>query len=361
LPAGAEKIDGSGLTLAPGLVDLAVQAQPSMDLDVDYFYALSLAHGVTTIRTVDARLVWAVEQRERVRTGAVVGPRLVTSGPLIDSRGADPGPDRCRRSAGDRRRHGAAIAEVTRQRAVAPTGRASVRGWCRPVAAGVVRWKSACGRCAWRRVDGPVIIGVSAIDSLGPPVSRGSMRIHGLERRTRIPQRFDVAWRPLGRGAADAVQPGRPAQTPVCRCRIAATACHTGDEGWLRRERRPPRPRGADRAPRSRSTAAVARRRRRRHAAHVRGRAAAGGQVGTASGASAADGPSWLRLQREMMLLVQAGLTPAGAIRATLYAEVLGEGRHDNRMPRDLVGVPGRSACRHRRASSVAFCVTAGG
>ena len=78
--------DLRGATLVPGLADLAVQTQPGLAIDVDYFYAMSLAFGVTHVRAVDANLPWAVAQRARAADGEILAPRTWTSGPLLDMR-----------------------------------------------------------------------------------------------------------------------------------------------------------------------------------------------------------------------------------------------------------------------------------
>jgi hypothetical protein len=88
MPEPATRIDAGGATLVPALADLAVQALPGAALDVDFFYAMSLAHGVMRLRVVDVRLPWGVEQRERVARGEVPGPQLWTSGPILDMRSA---------------------------------------------------------------------------------------------------------------------------------------------------------------------------------------------------------------------------------------------------------------------------------
>jgi len=88
LPDNADRIDAAGQTIVPGLIDFDVQAAPSADLDVDFFYALSLAHGVTSIRAVDGGLPWAVAQRDRVRGGEILAPRLFAAGPGLSARNA---------------------------------------------------------------------------------------------------------------------------------------------------------------------------------------------------------------------------------------------------------------------------------
>jgi imidazolonepropionase-like amidohydrolase len=83
---GSSIRDLGGATLVPALADLAVQTQPGLDIDVDYFYAMSLAHGVMRVRAVDTHLPWAVAQRSRVGSGELLAPRVWTSGPLLDMR-----------------------------------------------------------------------------------------------------------------------------------------------------------------------------------------------------------------------------------------------------------------------------------
>lgn len=80
------RVDAGGATLVPGLADLAVQAQPGGAMDTDFYYAMSLAHGVMHLRVVDVRLPWAAEQRDRAARGGPLAPRLWTSGPPVNMR-----------------------------------------------------------------------------------------------------------------------------------------------------------------------------------------------------------------------------------------------------------------------------------
>ena len=77
---GSSIRDLGGATLVPALADLAVQTQPGLDIDVDYFYAMSLAHGVMYVRAVDTHLPWAVAQR-RASAAASFWPR--GCGPVV--------------------------------------------------------------------------------------------------------------------------------------------------------------------------------------------------------------------------------------------------------------------------------------
>ena len=90
LPDTAMTLTAAGGVVVPGLVDAHAWAAPTADLDSDYGYLMGLAHGVTTYRVLDARTSWAVSQRARAGTGAILAPRLVTSGRGIQQ-GATPG------------------------------------------------------------------------------------------------------------------------------------------------------------------------------------------------------------------------------------------------------------------------------
>lgn len=84
LPAGTRRIDLAGATLVPGLGDMFATAAPDGSADADFYYAMALAHGVTSYRVVGGRLPWAASQRERVKAGEIVAPRLWIGGPRFD-------------------------------------------------------------------------------------------------------------------------------------------------------------------------------------------------------------------------------------------------------------------------------------
>jgi len=90
LPDAATHLALKDATLVPGLVDAHAWAAPTSDLDADYFYLLSLAHGVTTSRVINVRTAWGVAQRVRSASGGIDAPALSTSGRGIDS-AASPG------------------------------------------------------------------------------------------------------------------------------------------------------------------------------------------------------------------------------------------------------------------------------
>jgi hypothetical protein len=87
LPPGTRRIDLAGKTLVPGLGDMFAWTSPDGSTDADFYYAMALAHGVMTYRVVGARLPWAASQRDRVKSGEVLAPRLWVGGLRLDQQG----------------------------------------------------------------------------------------------------------------------------------------------------------------------------------------------------------------------------------------------------------------------------------
>jgi imidazolonepropionase-like amidohydrolase len=75
-PSGMMTVDGRGLFIVPGLVDAHVHLMS--DADLGQF----LAAGVTTVRVLMGS-PHVLELRDAVNRGALVGPRIVTSGPVF--------------------------------------------------------------------------------------------------------------------------------------------------------------------------------------------------------------------------------------------------------------------------------------
>lgn len=77
LPPETVRIDGRGLFLAPGLADMHTHLPGREEA------ALYVIHGVTTVRNM-----WGTPDtlalREKIRNGEIIGPRIITSGPIID-------------------------------------------------------------------------------------------------------------------------------------------------------------------------------------------------------------------------------------------------------------------------------------
>ena len=77
IPAGAQRVDGTGKYLMPGLSDMHVHLYDT-DQFIDY-----LAHGVTTVAVLNgspAVLRW----RNAILSGALIGPTIYTAGPIVD-------------------------------------------------------------------------------------------------------------------------------------------------------------------------------------------------------------------------------------------------------------------------------------
>lgn len=86
IPKEAQRIDGRGKFLMPGLADMHVHLNirgPAGLLKNEEFAALFLANGVTTVRNM-----WGnpdiLNFRRSINTGAVPGPQIYTTGPLTD-------------------------------------------------------------------------------------------------------------------------------------------------------------------------------------------------------------------------------------------------------------------------------------
>ena len=80
IPVGALTIDGAGRYLVPGLADLHVHLEYFDDPDL---LVLFLANGVTTVRNMDGR-PGILEWRNRIAAGELLGPTIVTAGPILD-------------------------------------------------------------------------------------------------------------------------------------------------------------------------------------------------------------------------------------------------------------------------------------
>jgi len=77
VPTGAAVLDAGGRFLVPGLVDFHVHLRSERELDA------YLRHGVTTIVNLRGTPDVLVT-REALRDGSLTGPRMFTSGPLLD-------------------------------------------------------------------------------------------------------------------------------------------------------------------------------------------------------------------------------------------------------------------------------------
>jgi hypothetical protein len=82
VPDGSMVIDGTGRTLMPGLIDMHVHVWDEAELPA------YLAHGVTTVRNASG-MPFHLEFKKQIASGELIGPRLVTTGPILNS----PGPN----------------------------------------------------------------------------------------------------------------------------------------------------------------------------------------------------------------------------------------------------------------------------
>jgi len=78
VPAGAEIVDGAGRFLSPGFADMHVHLYTEGDL-LTY-----VANGITTVRNMAGDSTH-LAMRRRVAAGLVVGPRIVTAGPVVEA------------------------------------------------------------------------------------------------------------------------------------------------------------------------------------------------------------------------------------------------------------------------------------
>lgn len=89
-PEGAQRVDASGTTIIPGLVDAHAHFHhpPSeVWLQQNIGYIGSLAHGVTTLYDPSAPTLEVFGQAEMVEAGEIAGPRIYSSGaPILDER-----------------------------------------------------------------------------------------------------------------------------------------------------------------------------------------------------------------------------------------------------------------------------------
>jgi imidazolonepropionase-like amidohydrolase len=81
VPAGARIIDGRGKFVIPGLWDMHVHVSLTGSAALPLF----LANGVTGVRDMGGNFPKVAAVRDSVRRGVAVGPRMVISGPILES------------------------------------------------------------------------------------------------------------------------------------------------------------------------------------------------------------------------------------------------------------------------------------
>ena len=85
-PADARLIDASGKTIMPGIIDVHSHLRASSDgvsPQQDWSYYANLAFGVTTSHDPSANTEMVFSQADMVKTGAMVGPRVYSTGTIL--------------------------------------------------------------------------------------------------------------------------------------------------------------------------------------------------------------------------------------------------------------------------------------
>ncbi|HVB32488.1 MAG TPA: amidohydrolase family protein [Gemmatimonadaceae bacterium] len=88
IPTGAKVIDVSGKTIVPGFVDTHYHTQwlvPDVHVGQVWQYLAMLAYGVTTTRDPQTSTTDVLTYEDQVETGAMVGPRIYSTGPGVFS------------------------------------------------------------------------------------------------------------------------------------------------------------------------------------------------------------------------------------------------------------------------------------
>lgn len=79
IPAGARTVDGQGLYLMPGLVDAHVHF-----FDAPVFGRVMIANGVLLVRDMAMLTNQALELRDQLNRGEILGPQMVVTGAVLD-------------------------------------------------------------------------------------------------------------------------------------------------------------------------------------------------------------------------------------------------------------------------------------
>ena len=85
VPKGADLVDGTDRFLIPGLAEMHAHVTSTAPQQIDRLSTLFVANGITTIRGMLGRADH-LTLRDQFESGAVFGPRLVTSGPSLNGR-----------------------------------------------------------------------------------------------------------------------------------------------------------------------------------------------------------------------------------------------------------------------------------
>jgi Tol biopolymer transport system component len=86
VPAGTQEVDVSGKTIVPGFVDTHYHSQwliPNIHPAQVWQYLTNLAYGVTTTRDPQTATTDVLTYADRVESGAMIGPRIYSTGPGV--------------------------------------------------------------------------------------------------------------------------------------------------------------------------------------------------------------------------------------------------------------------------------------
>ena len=85
VPKNVYRIDVSGKYILPGFVDTHAHMWPAWDLhkNENWMYAANLAYGVTTTRDPQTGTTDVLTYADRVKSGAMIGPRIYSTGPGV--------------------------------------------------------------------------------------------------------------------------------------------------------------------------------------------------------------------------------------------------------------------------------------
>lgn len=333
-PEATERIDLAGATIVPGLGDMAVTAAGRGSIAADYFYLSSLAYGVTMMRTIEVPALWASAQRDRAASGSLLAPNLWTSGNGLEQRGLDRRPGTDLDAVGFR--DWAAAARAVESQTKAKVDWIRMRGNVTPES---VRAIVASARAGGARVSGVALstpmaqmaqLGVHAVDGLGTPGKTTDEIDRVLAKQSSIaaPDEvtlIDMAWeqsRPEEvKSAIAAMVKGRISLVSL----LDRDAVRTQPGEIVKRPEVAALPEAlragisaiAAQSPASPRTKKV----RPVQYAFVRDFVKAGGTIVTGTGADARGFPvPGAGVHAEILRLVDAGLTPADAIRAATIA-----------------------------------------
>ncbi|MGI9249094.1 MAG: amidohydrolase family protein, partial [Woeseiaceae bacterium] len=92
IPEGAKAIDGTDRFLLPGLAEMHAHVPRATSDNLDRYFSLFVANGVTTVRGMLGEPSH-LALRQQLLDGEVFGPRLITSGPSLNGRTVSGAPD----------------------------------------------------------------------------------------------------------------------------------------------------------------------------------------------------------------------------------------------------------------------------